>query len=71
MFKNRGRSLPARIPAQLPEPITQTLSDISPFGSICACFLPYKVTNISARESRTRCARTEQNIRRSFNLLWR
>lgn len=71
MFKNRGADhYLLEYLRKLPEPITQTLSDISPFGSICACFLPYKVTNISAREIPDEVRRrTEQNIRRSFNLL--
>ncbi|MDP8225316.1 MAG: U32 family peptidase [Candidatus Lernaella stagnicola] len=69
MFKNAGADhylLEAM--RKLPEWMTRTASDLSLFGSISACFLPYKVTNVSPREMTDELRhRTEQNVRKSFN----
>jgi U32 family peptidase len=55
---------------KLPEWMSQGISDMSLFGSICACFLPYQVRNISEApmDDSVRHA-TEKNIRKSFNFL--
>ena len=54
---------------KLPESWTEGISERSLFGSICACFLPYEVRNISPAQMTDEVRRrTEANIRKSFNL---
>jgi len=52
---------------KLPEAWTEQISDLSLFGSISACFLPYEVTNVSPGVPDDVKRATERNIRKSFN----
>jgi len=70
MLKNAGADhYLLELLRKLPESWTEHISERSLFGSICACFLPYEVHNISTELMSDEVRRTtENNIRKSFNL---
>ena len=53
---------------RLPESMTESISDLSMFGSISACFLPYEIRDVSPLDIPDEVRRrAEKNVRKSFN----